>query len=83
MDYSQMTGTNTVTVYRSPSHPQTPWSLGIGFDEVLSVLESGPEAPLDAAEAALTAAGLRRVGDWQPHFPRAEWGWRIATVTAI
>jgi hypothetical protein len=76
-----VTDTNTATVYRSPHFPLVPWSLGIGFDDVLAVLEPGQDPPLDAADAALAAAGLRRIGDWRPHFPRADWGWRKATVT--
>lgn len=69
------------TVYRSPGRPQMPWSLGVGFDDHLAVLRPGEDAPLDAADVALAAAGLHRVEEWRPHHPRASWGWRTAIVT--
>jgi hypothetical protein len=80
---SKTSVTNTIraTVYRSPGRPRMPWSLGVGFDDHLAVLCPDKDAPLDAADAALMAAGLRRVEDWRPHFPRASWGWRTAIVT--
>ena len=71
---------STVTVYRSPRSPQASWSLGVGFDDHLAVLHPAQDAPLAAADEALAAAGLRRVDNWRPHFPRADWGWRTATV---
>ncbi len=77
------TTTTRATVYRSPGRPQVPWSLGVGFDDHLTDLCAGEDAPLDAADAALKAAGLRRIEDWQPHHPRASWGWRTALVTAV
>jgi len=81
MTKSAATNTTRAAVYRSPGRPQVPWSLGIGFDDHLAVLCPGQDAPLDAADAALAAAGLRRVDAWRPHFPRASWGWRTAIVT--
>ncbi|GGM22818.1 hypothetical protein ACFFX1_10895 [Dactylosporangium sucinum] len=75
------TETTTATVYRSPRRPDDPWSLGIGFDDFLTHLPAGEHAPLDAADAALAATGLRRTSDWRPHFPRGSWGWRTANVT--
>ena len=75
------THTTRATIYRSPRCPQMPWSLGVGFDDHLAVLRPGQDAPLGTADAALAAAGLRRVEDWRPHFPQASWGWRTAIVT--
>jgi len=73
--------TTTATLYRSPQHPDQPWSLGLGFDSHLATLVAGGEPPVGAADAALAAAGLRRIADWRPHFPRGDWGWHTATVT--
>ncbi|MEV0732362.1 hypothetical protein [Polymorphospora sp. NPDC050346] len=72
--------TTLAHIWRSSRTPDAAWSLGLGFDDHLATLTPAPEPPLDQADAALAAAGLRRTTDWQPHFPRGSWGWRTAIV---
>jgi len=73
----------TVCLSRPTLRPGLSWGLGVGDHLHIVGLGVADTAPLDAADQALSAAGIVRTSAWRPHPTHGAAGWLVADALDV